>query len=307
MDRIKSSFSIKNLENISGIKAHTIRIWEKRYNLLSPERTQTNIRRYSLDSLRKLLNITLLYNHGFKISKIAGYHESDIPQLVRNVALKSNSEEISINALKLSMVNFDTGLFDLTFKELIQKKDFEFIYMNVFAVLMRELGILWQTNAISPSHEHFITNLIKQKIHVQTEIVQFNRDYHPNNPCFVLFLPENEVHELSILFLNQLILSKGFRTIFLGQSVPSESLTTILSFSSNIHFVTFCTVEPNQNKMDDFILNFKKEILTISNSRLSMFGPRTLSINQDKLPANINVFEGLDEFKLRFLSPKVFA
>ena len=307
MDRVKSSFSIKNLENISGIKAHTIRIWEKRYNLLSPERTETNIRRYSLDSLRKLLNITLLYNHGFKISKIAGYDETDIPELVRNVALKSNSEQISINALKLSMVNFDTGLFDLTFKELIQKKDFEFIYMNVFTVLMHELGILWQTNAISPSHEHFITNLIKQKIHIQTEIVQLNHTHHQNDTCFVLFLPENEIHELSILFLNQLILSKGYKTIFLGQSVPSESLRTILSTNSNLHFITFCTVEPNQTNMDDFILNFEKEILNPSDSHLSLFGPRTKSINQNKLPPNITVFDGLDEFKVRYLSNKVFA
>tara|TARA_B100000767_G_C19778143_1_gene543975 strand:+ start:157 stop:1080 length:924 start_codon:yes stop_codon:yes gene_type:complete len=307
MDNIKSSFSIKNLENISGIKAHTIRIWEKRYNLLSPERTETNIRRYSLESLRKLLNITLLYDHGFKISKIAGYDEAHIPDLVRNVALKSNTEQISINALKLSMVNFDTGLFDLTFKELIKKKDFEFIYMNVFTVLMRELGILWQTDAISPSHEHFITNLIKQKIHTQTEIVQLNQSHNPNDPCFVLFLPENEIHELSILFLNQLILSKGYKTIFLGQSVPSESLKTILSTNPNLHFVTFCTVEPNQNKIDDFLLNFEKEILDLSNSRLSMFGPRVQSTNRNKLPSKITIFEKLDEFKVRYLSTKVFA
>ena len=94
MDRIKSTFSIKNLENLSGIKAHTLRIWEKRYNLLSPERTNTNIRRYSLDSLRKLLNVTLLYNHGFKISKIASLNSDEIPKLVRSIALKTNSEQM---------------------------------------------------------------------------------------------------------------------------------------------------------------------------------------------------------------------
>ena len=106
MKRIKSTFSIKNLENITGIKAHTLRIWEKRYNLLQPERTDTNIRRYSLESLKKLLNITLLYNQGFKISKIAQLDENEIPILVRDIALKSSSEQVSINALKLAMVNF---------------------------------------------------------------------------------------------------------------------------------------------------------------------------------------------------------
>ena len=136
MDRIKSSFSIKNLEHISGIKAHTIRIWEKRYNLLSPERTDTNIRRYSLDSLRKLLNITLLYSNGVKISKIAKLNIDEISQLVRQISLESKSEQTSINAFKLAMVNFDTSLFDLTFDELIKEKDFEFVYMNVFVPLV---------------------------------------------------------------------------------------------------------------------------------------------------------------------------
>ncbi|MDA7699102.1 MerR family transcriptional regulator, partial [Flavobacteriaceae bacterium] len=107
MKKIKSTFSIKNLENISGIKAHTLRIWEKRYNLLEPERTDTNIRRYSLESLKTLLNVTLLYNHGFKISKIASLSSDEIPDLVRNIALKSNSEQVSINAFKLAMINFD--------------------------------------------------------------------------------------------------------------------------------------------------------------------------------------------------------
>ena len=172
MDEIKNSFSIKNLENISGIKAHTIRIWEKRYKLLSPERTDTNIRRYSIDSLRKLLNITLLYNNGYKISKIAAFEESEIPLLVSKLALTSKSEQMSINTLKLAMINFDTVLFDLTFEELKGKKDFEFIYMKVFVPLLHELGILWQTNAICLSHEHFITNLIKQKIHLQTQLAQ---------------------------------------------------------------------------------------------------------------------------------------
>ena len=130
MKRIKGTFSIKNLENITGIKAHTLRIWEKRYNLLQPERTDTNIRRYSLESLKKLLNITLLYNQGFKISKIAQLDENEIPILVRDIALKSSSEQVSINALKLAMVNFDTVMFDITFDELIRQHDFGFIFIK---------------------------------------------------------------------------------------------------------------------------------------------------------------------------------
>ena len=132
MKRIKSTFSIKNLENISGIKAHTIRIWEKRYNLLEPDRTNTNIRRYSLPSLQKLLNVTLLYKHGLKISKIAKLDEEEIPILVRDIALKSSSEQVAINAFKLSMVNFDSVLFDATFDEIIARSDFNHTFLKIF-------------------------------------------------------------------------------------------------------------------------------------------------------------------------------
>ena len=305
MSKVKNSFSIKNLENISGIKAHTLRIWEKRYNLLSPERTDTNIRRYSLDSLRKLLNITLLYNNGYKISKIAAYEESEIPQLVRQLALTSKSEQVSINKLKLAMVNFDSILFDLTFDEMLVEKGFDFIYMKVFIPLLHELGILWQTNAICLSHEHFITNLIKQKIHAQTHLAQSAIKPNEDGPCFVLFLPENEIHELSILYLNQLLLSKGYKTIFLGQSVPTNSLATLLSFSSQLHFVTFCIVEPNQDVLANFISNFEQQIIKTSYSRLSIFGPRIDDLDPEQLPDRILAFKDLEEFKHRFLEPTI--
>ena len=246
MKRIKSTFSIKNLENLSGIKAHTLRIWEKRYNLLEPDRTDTNIRRYSLDSLRHLLNITLLYNHGFKISKIASLNEDEIPELVRSIALKSNSEQVAINAFKLSMINFDYDLFDMNYSEILQHHDFQFVFMKVFMPLMRELGILWQTGAISPAHEHFITNLIKQKIHLQTEALQRQKPTRADHPLFVLFLPENEIHELGILYLNYLILNAGFRTVFLGQSLQTSSLETLYSYNTKFYFISYLTVEPNK-------------------------------------------------------------
>ena len=140
VDGVKKSFSIKNLETISGIKAHTIRIWEKRYNLLSPERTDTNIRKYSLKSLKKLLSITLLYNNGFKISKIAEKSDKEIKSLVNEISIKSHSETKYINSIKLSMIGFDTKLFNKTFDDILSKHSFEFAYMKVFLPLMKELG-----------------------------------------------------------------------------------------------------------------------------------------------------------------------
>ena len=265
MKKIKSTFSIKNLENISGIKAHTLRIWEKRYNLLEPERTDTNIRRYSLESLKTLLNVTLLYNHGFKISKIASLSDDEIPNLVRNIALKSNSEQVFINAFKLSMINFDCDLFDNNYDEILNHHDFEYVFIDVFMPLMKELGILWQTGAISPTHEHFITNLVKQKIHVQTEQLKRNNNYHDDQPIFALFLPENEIHELGILYLNYLILSKGYRTIFLGQSLQTSSLETLFTYNSTFNFVTYLTVEPNKEEIMPYLNDFHEKLLSQTN------------------------------------------
>lgn len=307
MNRVKSTFSIKNLENLSGIKAHTLRIWEKRYNLLEPERTDTNIRRYSLESLKKLLNITLLYNHGFKISKIASLNVDEIPKLVRSIALKSNSEQVSINAFKLAMINFDYELFDINFDEILQNHDFEYCFMQIFMPLMRELGILWQTGAISPSHEHFITNLVKQKIHLQTERLQRNKFSNDDLPIFVLFLPENEIHELGILYLNYLILSKGFRTIFLGQSLQISSLETLYSYDTKFNFVSYLTVEPNKEEIMPYLKKFHAQILANQESKLILFGPQQAEIDMNQLPPQIEMYRSLETFVFKYFSENVYV
>jgi len=307
MKRIKSTFSIKNLENLSGIKAHTLRIWEKRYNLLEPERTDTNIRRYSLDSLKRLLNVTLLYNHGFKISKIASLNEEEIPELVRSIALKSNSEQVAINAFKLSMINFNYDLFDTNYNEILQHHDFQYVFLNVFMPLMRELGILWQTGAISPSHEHFITNLIKQKIHLQTELLQRKKPKRGEHPLFVIFLPENEIHELGVLYLNYLILNSGFRTIFLGQSLQTSSLETLYSYNTKFYFVTYLTVEPNKDEIMPFISQFHENLLKDRDSKLLIFGPQQIEIDTDKLPRQVELFRSVESFIAKYLEEKVFV
>ena len=307
MKRIKSTFSIKNLENLSGIKAHTLRIWEKRYNLLEPERTDTNIRRYSLDSLKRLLNVTLLYNHGFKISKIASLNEEEIPELVRSIALKSNSEQVAINAFKLAMINFDYDLFDTNYNEILQHHDFQYVFLNVFMPLMRELGILWQTGAISPSHEHFITNLIKQKIHLQTETLQRKKPQHTDHPIFVIFLPENEIHELGVLYLNYLILNSGYRTIFLGQSLQTSSLETLYSYNSKFYFVSYLTVEPNKEEIMPFLTNFHQNLLEDRDSKLLLFGPQQIEIDTDKLPGQIELFRSVESFIAKYLEETVFV
>ena len=307
MNNIKSTFSIKNLETFSGIKAHTLRIWEKRYNLLEPERTETNIRRYSLDNLRKLLNVTLLYDHGFKISKISRLSLEEISDSVSNIALKENSEQIAINALKLAMINFDCELFNKTYDEFISHSKFEFIFMDVFMPLMKELGILWQTGAISATHEHFITNLIKQKIHVQTERVQLSIKKNTDHPVFVLFLPENEIHELGILYLNYLTLSKGLRTILLGQSIQISSLENLYTYKKSFNFVTYLTVEPNKKEIMPYLNLFNEKLLLNTNSKLIIFGPQQTKIDINNLPNKIELYRSVQSFISNYLEKKISA
>ena len=307
MTMIKSTFSIKNLENLSGIKAHTLRIWEKRYNLLQPERTDTNIRRYSLESLKRLLNVTLLYNHGFKISKIASLNEDEIPELIRSIALKSNSEQVAINAFKLAMINFDYELFDTNYNEILQHNDFQYLFLNVFMPLMRELGILWQTGAISPSHEHFITNLIKQKLHLHTEKLQRNNNFDKTQPIFVIFLPENEIHELGVLYLNLLVINSGFRTIFLGQSLQTSSLETLYSYNSKFYFMTYLTVEPNKEEIMPYLNNFYNNLLKGRDSRLLIFGPQQIEIDTESIPTQIELYRSVEAFISKYLEDAIFA
>jgi DNA-binding transcriptional MerR regulator len=271
MSLVKKTFSIKDLENLSGIKAHTIRIWEKRYNLLSPERTQTNIRMYSLLSLQKLLNITLLYENGLKISKIAQLTNEEIPLKVREIIDEKSIKNNMMNALKLSMINFDQNLFHNTYNQLLVDLSFREIFKDYFVPLLQELGYLWQTNTISTTHEHFITNFVKQKVYTNTEKVQRLEPVDPNK-IFVLFLPENEVHELGILYLNYELNLRGYKSIYLGQSVPIENLEPLLANDNFIEFVTYATVEPSKEKIDKYIQRFKKKILNKKTSRLIYIG-----------------------------------
>jgi len=292
MNNVKKFFSIRDLENLSGIKAHTIRIWEKRYNLLSPERTTTNIRTYSLGSLQKLLNITLLYNNGYKISKIARIPENEIPVMVREIVAKNSVKNHAINAFKLAMINFDQTLFYTTYNSLMAERPFREIFWDVFMPLLNELGLLWQTDTISPAHEHFITSLIKQKIIVNTEKLQASEPLHKHK-TFVLFLPENEIHEIGLLFLNYEIILRGYKTIYLGQTMPIDSLKDLLKYYDELYFLSYFTVEPNKDRLEKYIKSFDKHINQNGNYKLGILGHQIQNINQDALPKGIKTYNSI--------------
>ena len=293
MDRVKSNFSIKNLEHLSGIKAHTIRIWEKRYNLFEPERTDTNIRLYNLEILQKLLNVTLLYNNGYKISKIASLSHQEINENVHKLTINKNADDWSLGLFKLAMINFDQRLFTKTFNDLLEQFSFSEIFKNVFVPLMNELGVLWQTNSISPSHEHFITSLIKQKIHAMCEDLQ-QKYTRRTDRRFVLFLPDNEIHELGLLYLQYEVLNNGFQCVFLGQSVPIESLSNLIDIGEPITFISYFTIEPAQDKIESYLNTFNSEIIENIDSELWILGYQVQFIS-DEMPDKMRIFNSIDD------------
>lgn len=290
---VKNVFSIKDLENFSGIKAHTIRIWEKRYNILEPMRTETNIRLYDLESLKKLLNITLLHDYGYKISKIATYPEDQIPMMVREIVSEKSAKIHAISDFKVAMMNFDQEYFFNIYDQLLSKKSFKEVFFQVFIPLMNEMGLLWQSRSISPAHEHFITYLIKQKLLVNTEKLQILKPTKTDK-VFVLSLPMNEIHELGLMYLNYEILLNGYKTIYLGESMPIADLKDLKSHFDTIVYVSYLTVQPEQILVNDYVERMITE-LSDKNTSLWFIGRMGQYISKDKISERLSVFSSIDE------------
>jgi len=292
LDNIKKNFSIRDLENISGIKAHTIRIWEKRYNLLSPERSKTNIRYYSHQNLQKLLNIVLLNNNNYKISKISEMNDELINITARDLALNTTINDDAINSLKLSMFKFDKVSFNTTYNKLLDKKNFREIFNEVFIPFLEHLGLLWQTETILPVHEHFISNLITQKIQINTDELKYTKISSDN--VFILFLPANEIHELGLLYLNYELVLRGHRTIYLGQNLPLNNLNIFFDIHDKITFVASMTVRPYDDDIVDYFDTLDSIISTTSHTLIAI-GKKVMQFSSNNFKSQISLYPSISE------------
>ena len=264
MNKIKDTFTIQDFEILTGIKAHTIRIWEKRYNILTPSRINRNVRVYSLSELQKILNISLLYKNNYKISKIAKLSDDLLSEEAKTVALSDFSNNYEINSLLLCMYSFDENLFQNTYLKLSKKDSFIKIFSNTYIPLLNHLGLLWQTNSIKPAHEHFISNLIYQKIALNTAAL-------PNietteEPVNVLFLPFGEIHDLGLFFLNYYLKLKGERTVYLGKSIPFDNLFYVNSQIKSITWITYFMLDTSTEEKTMFLDNVEKLVSNNKNT-----------------------------------------
>lgn len=232
-------FSIKEIESLTGVKAHTLRIWEQRYGMITPKRTDTNIRYYDEADLKKLLNVSLLNRNGYKISEIASMNAETLMQEVLKLSQEKSDYESQLQALTLTMLELNEGAFEQLLNKSILQMGLEKTMMNLIFPFFRTIGIMWQTGSINPAHEHFITNIVRQKLIVAIDGQQNLSDIWSKK--FMLFLPEGEFHEIGLLFANYAIRARGGRVVYIGANVPFNDLATVYRVYSPDYLFTVLT------------------------------------------------------------------
>lgn len=218
-------YSIKELEKLSGIKAHTIRIWEKRYSLIEPHRTNTNIRYYTDNDLKKILNVAALNRHGIKISSIAKLNRLELKEEILRVSTTSNSNDTIIDSMVIAMIDLDEYKLEALIDKSIKNIGIKTTVTDVLYPFLGKVGILWQSGDVYPAQEHFVSYLIRQKIIAATN--QISNPFNPAGKKFLLLLPEGEWHEIALLFAQYLIKQANHEVIYLGQSVPYSDVLAI--------------------------------------------------------------------------------
>ena len=282
-------YSIKDLETLSGIKAHTIRIWEQRYRVITPDRTDTNIRTYCDTDLKKLLNIAMLNNNGLKISKISKLSDEDLSLEVQRIGESETEYPIQIDRLIVAMVDLDRSKFETILADCIETMGFEDTCINVLYPLLQKIGVMWLANSINPAQEHFISSLIIQKMYSAIDNLYTEG---PKGKKVIFFLREGELHEMGLLFFRYLMEKRGFDTIYLGQSVPFEDLKQTVEAHKPDFLVTALVASPEDDFMEKYLKqlgkSFKDIKILASGFQISQF--------DKKLPKNIVKIDNVDQF-----------
>ncbi len=254
-----SKYSIKDLERISGIKAHTLRIWEQRYEILNPERTDTNIRYYSNADLKRIINISLLNNNGYKISNIAKFSDDVLVKEAEKFLNTFKKESNQIESLTLCLMDLNEDRFETTINNSIAHFGFENTMENIVFPFFKQMGNMWQVGIITPAQEHYISNLIRQKL-----IVGIDQLVPKNNPFqkkIVFFLPNEELHEMGLLYTYYLAKSRGHKCYYLGQSVPLEDLVSVVKTTSPHLLVSILTAKTENFNLDSFLTTCNEQIV----------------------------------------------
>jgi MerR family transcriptional regulator, light-induced transcriptional regulator len=251
-----SKYSIKDLEQLSGIKAHTLRIWEQRFNFISPQRTDSNIRFYNDRDLKLVLNISLLKDHGYKISEIAQMNFDQIATEVLTISEKQLNYPDQIQALTLAMIEFDEDAFENIMVENIKQFGFENTMIKIIYPFLAKIGVLWQTGSIGPSQEHFITQLIRQKLMVAIDSIPVA--LKPGYKKFIVYTPEGEYHDIGVIFGYFILKSRNHKVYYLGQSLPFADLEFVVNKHNPDAIFTAITSFSNHQDVQFYINKVSK-------------------------------------------------
>ena len=278
-----SNYSIRDLEQLSGIKAHTLRIWEQRYDILRPERTDTNIRTYDDKDLKLVLNIALLKDHGYKISEISKMESDEMSREVMSISDKHMNYPDQIHALTISMLDLDEERFEKIVSTNTLQFGFENMMVNIIYPFLARIGTLWITGSIGPAQEHFISNLIRQKLIVAIDgqlpsLRQGAKKY-------LLYLPEGEMHEISLLFGNYIVRSRQNKVIYLGQSLPFSELSFACEMHKPDYIFSVITSVPGQDEIQRYVYKLAKEF---PDSKILLTGYQVVGQDID-CPDNVEV------------------
>ena len=260
-------FSISDLEQLSGTKAHTIRMWEQRYGVLQPTRTATNIRMYSDDDLRHLLNVTTLCGRGQRISQVARMSDDEIKAAVLACSADAHDYNLHVNALLAAMLSLDEPQLNQLFVEAAQQLGFEQMMLRIAYPLLQRIGLMWLSGAVNPSQEHLLAHLLRQKMLAATDALPSAPKAAPR---WVLFLPSDELHELALLFMNYALRVRGHHTLYLGQNLPTADLGAVCKTYKPNAVVTVLTLQPERGR----VFEFAEEVIAQCPDRLVvLYGP----------------------------------
>jgi len=248
---VESRYSIKDLEQLSGIKAHTLRAWEQRHKLINPKRTSTNIRFYGDDDLRTILNASVLLDAGYKIGQIAKLTSVELIDKALEESPYTGQYTYELNELKMSTLNFDLPRFEAVMAHCVDKFGVHKTFRDIIGDYIQELGKLWLAGNVSISQEHFMSSLIRQKLF--SAIDGLKSPANPKSGSYALFLPANELHELGLLYLTYVLKERGDHVFYLGQSLPKEYLEDLLSHQSITHLISAFTTHPDVEQMEDYL------------------------------------------------------
>jgi methanogenic corrinoid protein MtbC1 len=234
----------------------------------------------------------LLNNNNFKISKIAKMSDEELLLQCNEMAINSLHKDEAINSFKLAMFNFDTVLFNSTYDKLLLKMTFRDVFKDVFIPFLEHIGLLWHTDTLIPAYEHFVSNLITQKIQINTEKITSNTSNTAKT--YVLYLPENEIHELGLLYLNYELNLRGNNTIYLGQSLPFDNLNYFLKSKNEYCFITYLTIMPYDSKVKEYFQE-ADALLKDSKAEFIAIGRKTDLVNNYNFESDIKLYKSVSD------------